>query len=178
MISHKKPEPAKLVCPVLAAEESRFERVEMVMQEEYGPIDLISATWNFDFTDYYEEEMGTGLKRRIYSFRNPIDPARLADIKVFTNMQEKNISQYFGNKNGRAVNLDPGYVCQSKLVLASTKDYSHRVYLHSGIFAEITLQWKGHGFMPLETTYPDYRSKEYRGFFAMVRSIIVKTDGD
>jgi len=171
MSAIEEPEPVKLICPTLAADVKLFKKVETILQNKYGPIDLTSETWDFDFTDYYEKEMGKGLQRRIYSFRKRIDPAELADVKVFTNYQELQITKAYKDMPGRAVNLDPGYVCNSKLVLASTKDFSHRIYLRAGIYAEITLQWKGEHFTPLQTTYPDYRSEKYRAFFALVRAI-------
>ena len=70
----------------------------------------------------------------------------------------------------RPVNLDMGYVDGGKLVLATTKDYAHRLYLGAGIYGEVTLRWRAGAFEPWEWTYPDYRSGHYREFFAQVRA--------
>ncbi len=167
------PPPVKLVCPTLAADERCFERAETLLQERFGPLDLTSPTWDFDYTDYYRNEMGAGLKRRIYSFRRLIDPAGLAEIKKFTNAGEQTITEDCNRASGRVINLDPGYISSGKLVLATTKDHAHRIYLGEGIFAEVTLVWRGDGFQPLDTTYPDYRTEGYRDFFALVRTLLM-----
>ncbi len=170
----EKARPVKLICPALAAEEIHFEAAEGMLQAEFGPVDLTSETWDFEFTDYYSDEMGVGLKRRIYSFREPADPANLARIKILTNEMERGITARERVQTGRVVNLDPGYVCHSKLVLATTKDYAHRIYLLEGIYAELTLKWRRGGFEPLATTYPDYRTEYYREFFALVRTVYLE----
>ncbi len=169
MAKKQSPEPVKLICPALARDDGWFERAEVELQDEFGPVDLTSETWDFDYTDYYTEEMGEGLKRRIYSFRKLIDPGELAAIKNLTNEKETRFADK--SSGNRAVNLDPGYISHSKLVLASTKNYSHRIYIGEGIFAEITLEWHKNNFEPLKLTYPDYRTNAYRDFFALVRSV-------
>ncbi len=162
------PTPVKLICPALAKNDQGFKLAEIALQDKLGIIDLTSRTWDFNFTDYYKREMGKGLKRRIYSFRKLINPGELAEIKNWTNDIEVQLA---GKNSRRSVNLDPGYIAHSKLVLASTKNYSHRIYLDKGIYAEITLEWHKNDFQPMKLTYPDYRTRIYRDFFALVRSV-------
>ena len=69
----------------------------------------------------------------------------------------------------RPLNLDPGYITPAKLVLASTKDHAHRIYLRDGIYAEVTLSFRGRKWQPLEWTYPDYRRDDYQRFFTECR---------
>ncbi len=162
------PEPATLVVGMLSGDVTVLDAAEAELAAAYGPIDLRSPDIDFDFTDYYEPQMGKGLRRRFVSFARKIDPADLAAIKRRTN----DIEAAFARRSAgvpRPLNLDPGYVCASKLVLASTKDHAHRIYLRDGIYAEITLSFRGKSFVPLETTYPDYRSAAYLEFFTRVR---------
>jgi hypothetical protein len=57
------------------------------------------------------------------------------------------------------------------MVLATTKDYSHRIYLGQGIYAEVTLRYRRGAFHPWEWTYPDYGSPRYLEIFAHIRDI-------
>ena len=166
--------PVKLICGVLAGRGEWLDAACPLLERELGPIDLSSETWPFDFTDYYEKEMGPGLLRRFYSFRELMNPEHLVDVKHATNRLEKVLSGKLSGGPPRPVNLDPGYVCGSKLVLASTKDYSHRIYLRAGIFAEVTLRWRSGKFEPLEWTYPDYRTERYLECFSRVRGIYME----
>ncbi len=158
-----------------------FERAETVLEEKFGPIELKSRVLPFNYTDYYEKEMGKDIKRRFLSFHKLIDPGALADIKLFTNALEEQLQEESasGGKGSevrlrRPINIDPGYIAGSKLVLASTKDYYHRVYLERGIYAEVTLKFTKGAFEPLPWTYPDYRSKEYIDFFTEIRSLYME----
>ncbi|HID93519.1 MAG TPA: DUF4416 family protein [bacterium (Candidatus Stahlbacteria)] len=155
---------AKLICGVIANSEWMLEKVIAVLKENFGDIDKRSKMIPFDFTNYYEKEMGKGLIREWVSFLKPIKEDEIKNIKLKTIKLEK----WLANKDGsRNVNIDPGYVSLSKLVLASTKDYAHRIYLGDGIFAEITLIYRKGAFQPLEWTYPDYRQNTR--FFEEVR---------
>ena len=71
----------------------------------------------------------------------------------------------------RPANLDPGYIEQAKVVLASTKNFYHRIYLGGGIFGEVTMHFKNNTYQFFPWTYPDYKSKDYQDFFLRVRQI-------
>lgn len=163
------PQPVKLFVGMLAASADMFETAQVEMTEKFGPIDTVGEIIPFDFTDYYEAEMGTDLLRKFVAFENLIGPEELASAKLFTNDLEKKIAESSGGRL-RAVNLDPGYVTLAKLVLASTKDYTHRLYLADGIFAEVTMHYVDGRFSPWPWTYPDYKSDAYRGFFETIRA--------
>ena len=162
------PEPVTLIVGLLSSKRELLDAAESELAALYGPVRLRSADIDFAWTDYYEPDMGPSLRRRFASFAKKIDPGELAAIKIRTNELE----QEFARRETfvpRPVNLDPGYICGSKLVLASTKDRSQRIYLAHGIYAEITLDFRKGRFVPVETTYPDYRSPEYIDFFTRVR---------
>ena len=135
--------------------------------KEYGSLDFESEAADFKFTDYYREEMGSNLKRRFISFKKLIHPQEIIEAKLFSAKIEKK----FCLVNKRRINIDPGYINDAKIVLSTTKDFSHRIYLGKKVFAEITLLYKNKGFRNLPWTYPDFRTKPYKDIFIKMRSL-------
>lgn len=162
-------QPVNLVCPTLAAREEWLEAARTALEVEFGPVDMESETWEWTFSRYYEDEMGGPLLRRMFGFRDLVLPDTIVGIKLTTNRLEGELAERLTGSPARPVNLDPGYVSESKMVLATTKDYSHRIYLRDGIYAESTLRWRSGTFEPWEWTYNDYRTDGYRAFFGDVR---------
>ena len=160
----------KLLIGQIVSDSSLFTENKKYLESLFGPSDMESEAFTFDYTDYYRDEMGPDLKRKFLTFENLIQPERLADIKLETNNLEKELSDKTNIDFKRPVNLDPGYLGMSKLVLATTKNYSHRIYLRDGIYAEVTLQYKNGIFEPFPWTYPDYKSEDYRRFFKKARN--------
>lgn len=163
----RKHRPVKLIIGFIYKEKPAFDKVKALLIKEVGPIDFESPAIAFCSTDYYEDEFGKDLIRSFLSFKKLIAPERLAGIKILTNKIEKKLSK----KGCRTINIDPGYIELSKLILASTKDYNHRIYLNSGIFLEITLFYRDKTFKPWEWTYPDYKTPEYIEVFNHIRHI-------
>ncbi len=137
--------------------------------EAIGPIAMHTTPQPFTHTSYYGTEMGEGLLRQWYAFDRLIDPAMLASLKLKSNEIEL---QYGTDKGGRSINIDPGLITLNNLILASTKNYSHRIYLGQGIYAEVTLLYRDKRFHALEWTYPDYREPAALNFFNDVRSLL------
>lgn len=162
----KKPKTVKLIIGMLAKSQKLFSKAEEFFIKDFGPIDYKSPVISFNYTNYYTKEFGSTLKRNFISFKKPIPPEKIAKIKLLTNSIEEKLSA----DKKRRINIDPGYVSDSKLVLATTKDYFHRIYLNHGIYAEITLKWRKGGFEPFEWTYPDYRSKTYIDILNTIRN--------
>ncbi len=160
----------KLIVGFIFKEESALKKAKLALIRLYGEADFESLELAFYHTNYYEKEFGSSLKRKFISFRKLILPQNLVRIKVAANKLEKKLSR----KSKRLVNIDPGYLDLAKLVLATTKDYSHRVYLGKGIYAEVTLSYQHKTFNPWEWTYPDYRSKEYIATFNKIREIYLR----
>lgn len=163
----REPGPVKLFVGVLAADPALLAPVRVRLEQELGPVDLTSPLLDFTFTRYYEPEMGPSLKRQFWGFARLVSPDAMPEIKLFTNTVEEEFS-LGGN---RRVNLDPGYLAAAKVVLVTTKDYSHRLYLGRGIYGEVTLMYRRGEFEPLPWTYPDYRSEAYRRFFTDLRAL-------
>ncbi len=163
----KKPEKAKLF--IALTSNQSFYQIIKELEENLGKIDLKSNIFDFNFTDYYEEEMGRGLKKLFISFRNLIEREALADIKLLTTSLEKKYS----SEGRRKYNLDPGYITLANIVLATTKDFSHRIYLRKGIYAEVTLIFRKGRFESLPWTYPDYKTEISDTFFSSARRILL-----
>lgn len=160
------PSPVKPFCAVLVAPGITLADIEQHLQQQFGAVALRSVPFPFTQTTYYEREMGAGLQRVYLSFDALISSAELIVMKHATNRLEAAWATASGD---RRVNLDPGYLDLAKVVLASTKDHAHRLYLGAGIYAEITLRYSRKRFQAWEWTYPDYRLPATRAFFEQVR---------
>lgn len=135
----------------------------------WGPPALQSPTFRFDETSYYVPTMGTELGKTFLAFEPPFDAGTLADVKHRTNAWEAEYAAAAGHAESRPLNIDPGYITTAKLVLASTKDHAHRIYLRDGMFAEITLMYRHGRWESHEFTFPDYRRADYHEFFSQCR---------
>lgn len=170
MLAKQYPQAVKFVCTFIYSEESLYQKVKAIFIRKFGLVDFESDRIDFDFTEYYYPEMGQPLFRRFISFEKLKNPVDLVKIKNFAIKIEKK----FAINNRRQINIDPGYLAQSKLVLTTTKDFSHRIYLGKGIYAEVTLQFKDGKFIESESTFPDYRTKKYKDIFFAIRKIYRK----
>lgn len=138
----------------------------------WGAVALESDLFDFAETDYYEPQMGPGLKKCFFAFERLIDPASLPAIKRQTNGWEAAYAKDAGHGEPRPLNLDPGYLTAAKLVLASTKDHAHRIYLAQGIYAEVTLSFRDRRWQHHDLTFPDYRREDYQRFFTRCREYL------
>ena len=189
MAKSRRPLRVKLVLGAIFASEGILIKAKAGLKEKFGPLDFKSPIMSFDYTKYYEQEMGPKLLRQFFSFQRLIDPEQLAAIKLYTNRLEKELSRVknrpsrtinpstllrIDSERNRNINLDPGYITAAKLVLATCKDYSHRIYLNRGIYAEVTLDFHDGTFMPSPWAYPDYKTSEYIRSFNAIREIYLK----
>lgn len=159
------PKPAKLVIGFFLKEKGLGIRVVKTLTDKYGAVDMASPWLPFNFTTYYYDEMGTPLFRRLVAFKQLIHQASLADIKLFTN----NLENEHSIDGKRVVNIDPGYLLHERFVLATGKNFSHRIHIGKGIYADLTLIYTKGGFEPLPWTYPDYASENIMTFLKQVR---------
>lgn len=151
------PPGVKLICGLLYTPATKLDEVRAVLEERWGKIEDVSAPLPFVYTDYYDREMGTPIYRRFLSFAELVDRERLVACKLESNDVEKQ----FEAKGKRTVNIDPGYLTLGQLILVTTKDREHRVYLGKGIFAEVTLWYSQKTFQTFPWTYRDYATSEY-----------------
>ncbi len=163
----KNPEPAKLVVGCIMNNKADIDRLFSVFEDMFGLVDMISPWLDFIYTDYYYREMGTPLYRKVFVFKPLVAQDDLARIKEQTNAVEAD----FTIDGNRSVNIDPGYLVSSRFILATGKEYSHRIYIGRKIYADLTLMYsKKRGFQTLEWTYPDYASKSMISFLSKVRN--------
>lgn len=160
------PKPAKLVIGIITIELKLIEKLVVELASKFGPIDLVSSWMHFDYTSYYGPEMGSPLFRRVFAFKPLVSQGDLSEFKLTTNQIEHRYSQ-----NGRRrVNIDPGYMLRERFVLASGKNFSHRIYVGEGIYADLTLIYQQGGFQKLPWTYPDYCDGDMLKFLGQVRN--------
>jgi hypothetical protein len=165
-MSHpQKPESVKLIASLFSADRQRIDMVINLLEDAFGTLDWISPEFFFDKTKYYAAEMGWPLHRRFVSFRGLIQPTQLVDIKLKTHA----IEQEHLSDGKRTINIDPGYISPERLILATGKNFTHRVYLDRGIYADLTLIFQKGTFRPLEWTYPDYAGADVIALFNEIR---------
>lgn len=160
--------PVKLICGIIASKERTILRAKERLAQHYGEIDSSSPLFSFDFTDYYEKQMGKNLKRKFLSFKKLVEAERLCAIKQETNRLEEEIREEFQSLH-RIVNLDPGYMTPASLIMATAKDFSHRIPLQNGIYAHLEFLFGKDEVRTLDWTYPDFKCKDYQEYFLDVR---------
>jgi Domain of unknown function (DUF4416) len=165
MSQPQSPNPAKLVMSLLMADKSLGPRITIELEAVFGAIDMVSPWMVFDYTDYYAFEMGKPLHRRMLVFKELIAQSDLARIKLRTN----EIEMQYAHRGKRRVNIDPGFLLYERFVLATGKNYSHRIYIGEGIYADLTLVYQKSAYQPLPWTYPDYADAVMGDFLMQVR---------
>jgi hypothetical protein len=149
----------------MSSDTTLMNEIERRLSEKFGEIDLASDLFSFNYTDYYTQEMGGNLQKKFISFSEMVMIETLPDIKNFTN----DVEQQHTDDGKRRINIDPGYVTHAQMVLATTKPYTHRIYLGKGIYADLTYICRRKMFHTLEWTYPDYRENFSLNFFQQIR---------
>ncbi|MDR2642762.1 MAG: DUF4416 family protein [Planctomycetaceae bacterium] len=172
----KKIQPVLLIIAVFSSIETAFDWARLKVESQFGKIAIESEMFRFDqFTNYYTADMGQALYKQLWGFQNLIDPSTLTAIKLQTNQWESDFKNENQTGTVRPLNLDPGYVDLGKLILASTKDHAHRIYLSNGIFAETTLIYRQKKWEPLPWSYPDYQSECSQKFLYQCRNVLKST---
>ncbi len=168
------PVKAKLVIGIFSQDKDVLDKTQRLLSKKYGIPDTVSEDFTFDDTDYYEHEMGVGLKRRLLSFNKLIKREEIIKIKINCTKIEKMLSS---KKNGvlrRTVNIDPGLMTPENFILSTGKGYSHRVFVGKGVWLEVTLIRTKTGYKELDWTYPDYRRDILKNKLEKIRKIYMK----
>jgi len=168
------PKPVKLIIGILAANHNCLHTAAELLSDKFGKVDLSSEIWPFYQTDYYKEQTGPRILRQFVSIKRPIEPGLLAKIKRRTNKLEQKLVKKLALPLARPVNLDPGIIEPSKLILATTKNFSHRIYIGKNMYAEVTLIFDNGNWRPQAYTYPDYKQQCYFDFFDKVRNRLLE----
>jgi hypothetical protein len=165
--------PVKLICGVIYKGDALYAEVRRRLEAEWGRIDSESPAFPFDLTGYYEDEMGGGLVRRFVSFEALVPPESLPAAKLWAIELESIIRQERG-LTGRPVNIDPGYLTASAVIMATAKDFAHRIPLGRGIYAHLEFLFSRPGVRTLDWTYPDLRREPAQAYFRNVREIFLR----
>ena len=166
MSDPRPPTPAKLIVGFFLKDKALATDVAQALQVHLGRVDMVSDWLRFDYTTYYHKEMGSPLSRRLVVFDSLIEQAQLPAIKRLTNQLEHNY-QLHGR---RRVNIDPGYLLPERFVLATGKNFTHRIYLGQNIYADLTLIYQKGAFRSLPWTFPDYADGHLIDFLSLVRN--------
>ena len=160
------PQKVKLVISIIYQNKALCEKVVPMLETQFSPLDFKSEVYSFSsFSVYYDEEMGNNLQRIFVTFSDLVSQDALAHIKSKTDLLEREFIQ----KGRRTINIDPGILTLKNFVLATHKDYTHRIYLHDGVYADLTLVYTNRSFQSLPWTYPDYGSPTLIQLFNTLR---------
>lgn len=165
MLKIQLPLPVKFFSAFIYTTEEIYLKTKVILEKKFGKIDFESEKIAFNGTDYYYSEMGKPLFRRFVSFKKLRQPEKFVKIKLYCLKVEKK----FALNLRRQINIDPGYITDAKLVLTTTKNFSHRLYLGKGIYAEVTLRYLKDNFYGSSTTFPDYHTLKYKKIFLNIR---------
>jgi hypothetical protein len=165
LVKVRPPQPVQLLAGVILGDTGLLEELERELDRRVGTIESRSSIFDFDVTDYYSQEMGEGLKRVFYSFRDLISPDGIVDVKLVVNR----IEAEFAVEGRRRINIDPGYMDFYKIVLVSAKFMGQKIYLGKGVYADPTLYYD-RGWKPYAWGFPDFKKGRYDGFLSKVRS--------
>lgn len=161
--------PAMLICAISSRYPEAFEWSLERLEDRWGRFWLVGERFEFGHTQFYTKTMGDGLQKQLVAFEALIDPGDLASIKNATNQMEADYENGHQHEWPRPLNLDPGYVTEAKLVLATVKNRDHRIYLSDGIYAEVTLSYYNRQWNGSRWTYPDYLTEENLSFLSKCR---------
>lgn len=181
MAEPSEPSKVKLICGIIAASRELLAQAVESLRSAFGPVDIVSDVMDFDTTHYYDHEMGQPLYKQFVAFADLVQRDSLIAAKRLTNEIERQFATKLVRQGEtvagdsqplprRPINLDPGYIEPSKLVLASMKNFSHRIYLGKGVYAEVTLMFHKDGWEAFAWTFPDYASGRYFPFFTQART--------
>lgn len=177
----KKPPPCVRFAAVFASEDRFLDLAWDRLQTHWGKIATLGPSVDFVESPYYLKTMLTGsqtdtlpvLRKQMAVFTDPYDPAELAADKHQSNRWEEDwtaeLTSHRPPIEKRLINIDPGYLGMTKLVLASTKNREHRIYLKDGIYAEVTLAFRDQSWVPMAWTYADYQRPDVLSFLLSAR---------
>lgn len=161
--------PVLLICAMVSRYPDALSWAIAELEKRYGPAALASPVYDFTETSYYNESMGDDLKKQFVAFETLIQPNAIVDAKIATNDLEVDYKSFSDAPEQRPLNLDPGYISEAKLVLATTKDRDHRLYIAKGIYAEVTLYFRQKVWCSSRWTYPDYQRPDFQTYFTSCR---------
>lgn len=166
----QKPPPGRLIISVIYSSMDALADALNVLERKFGRVQFETPEIPCAETSLYGEEMGGELLRRFFSFDKMVARDGLPSIKGLCHKIEPQFADRVDDYLFRTVNLDPGILTPANLVMASHREYNHRVYLNNGVFAELALVYSRGRFVRLPWTCPDFYGAEAIEFFGRVRA--------
>lgn len=156
----------KFFVAVLYSKKEIYDKTILLLKEKFGEIIIEGKPYDFDFTDYYSEEMGKDLLKRFVVFKKEIDKKELSQIRKVTG----EIEDKFRVNVKRQINLDPGYISDKEVVLASVKKKDFKENIGNGIFAHKIYSFENNKVKIFFHTFPDYKVEENKKFFLDIKN--------
>lgn len=166
MSTIKPPAPVALFIAALYALDLPDAATGKLIAEHFGNTLAPGPVFDFTFSDYYTAEMGPNLRKAFFVLDRLIDPSELPEWKL----RAMALEEQHARNGKRTINLDPGYLEAPKLVLATAKNFAHRIYLGRGVYADVQLYVRDGKFQANSWTYPDYKLPEHLRFFEQARA--------
>lgn len=168
MVEPGKPDDALLFAAYSYQKKIAFTDLEKIAIKPFGDILQLSDSFSFEYSDYYEAEMGSELLKVFAVYKNlfPIDKAIKTKLKAIA------IENETAENSRRTINIDPGYLTLAKLVLTTTKNFDHRIHIDKGIFGDVQLRFRNGEFVANPWTYPDYREQSTFELLKSARSYL------
>ena len=157
--------PVKLICGFMWNAAVDIRPAIQIIQQNWGRFDAKTPEFDFSHTQYYLDEFGDHLKKQYVSFERMVSIDDIPDIKILSN----EIEERFIHNGSRSVNIDPGYVADAKILMATTKNLAHRTYIGKNIFADLQLIFRRQTYEPTPWTFADMREPRMIEFFNGVR---------
>ncbi len=158
-----------LLFAIMYSKKEILDKTTHILEEKFGEIKTKSEEYDFNFTDYYEGEFGTNLKKIFIIFEKPIEKQDLITIRERTGEIEQELSK----NNKRSVNIDPGHISRSELILATKKGKNWKEPLSNEIYAHKLLEFKDNEVISFYHTFTDYKLKQNIEFFKKFVSNLV-----
>ena len=166
------PKPVLLIAAVTSRNAEALDWTVRVTESHWGPLALKSPVFDFTETSFYTQSMGTQLKKQFLAYETLFDSGEISGAKHVSNQLEAAYAAASDHPEERPVNIDPGYISEAKLVLVTTKDRDHRIYLRDGIYSEVTLFYRSGSWNHSRWTYPDYQREDFQSFFDECRGYL------
>jgi hypothetical protein len=166
----QKASPGRLVISIVHSSRDALADALTQLERRFGRVQCETIDIPHANGEEYREEMGDSLQRRFFSFENLIQRDSLVEVKEFCHRVESQLGDHIHDYTFRTVNVDPMLVTPANLVLASHREFNHRIYLGSGVFGEVCLIWSRGKYCRLPWTDPDFCHDEAIDFFVRVRS--------
>lgn len=170
MASIQPPPSVKYFIAVLFKDRADLERARELIIGRWGELDFEGTDHLFDVTDYYEQEMGAPLFRRLLAIEKLYEPTLVVDMKLACNEIEDRLAA--GGR--RMVNCDAGYLDHNKVLLASAKEAGQKIYIDRGIYADLAGRYKSGKYRPFEWSFPDFKDGRYDAELCAIRALYLK----